>query len=779
MTKFLKLFFFSFLFLSLFNFTYAKKLFVGVVGPLTGINNFSGIEQLNGVELAFDIVNQQGGVKGYKLMAIPCNDMGFPEMSKKCTIKLIKKGCISILGAINSSCTISDMEIAEKYKIPIITSSSTATEITEMGYKYIFRCIDSDFFRMAALADFLVEELSIKKFALFYEKDAYGIGLKKDFERNLQKYGLKPTYLFPFKRGEKNFKNAIQNCKKLKIESIGLFGITEDNIFIAKEIYASGLKFRLFAADVNEKYLSINPEAVEGLIATDSFYLRKNRKIFKDFSKKYVKKYGISPGPIAGRAFDAANILIDALKRSKSFKGKDIRNALLNTNNFHGVTGDFNFKPNGDVIKKFSIIEIRHGTFVSPYKFSEKRSGKSGKIFIFILILALILNILILKIFTKRKKNVSDITQTTKIKVNPYIVGNPIRDEKMFFGRDEDFKFIKNNITKKAGSIILLYGERRSGKSSILYQILNGRFGKKVTPFLFDMQLFSEIKSNSEFFEKIVKEILKTIKSEESKGKNFEILLDNIVSNSDKNIIFMFDEYEIIFDLINKGKISPSILNLLSGYIEKYSNLNYIFAGTKKFIENPIWQPLFNKSISMKVSFLKKKDAISLITKPVKSYFIYEDGAVERIFRLTNGHPFYTQAICMYIVDYVSEKGKKKFSFFDLFNVLQELIDNPLPEMLYFWGNLNFKEKIILSLISEILEKESEVIGSNGLSNYLKGKKYPINLSFKEINLTLESLYTKDILNKFADGYNFKMDFFRIWIKKEHSVWQVIGNENN
>ncbi len=781
MNRFLKIFLLVFFILTLSLYPSAKRLYIGVIGPLTGINNFSGVEQLNGAELAFNIQNEKGGIKGYKIYAIPCDDRGNPEISKECTLKLIKRGCIAILGAINSSCTISDMEIAAKYKIPIITSSSTATKITEMGNKYIFRCIDSDFFRMAALADFLVEELSLKKFALFYEEDAYGKGLKKDFERNLERYGLKPTYLFPFKRGEKNFANALKECTKLKIEAIGLFGITEDNIFIAKEIFNMGYKFKLFSPDVNEKYLSITPEAVDGLVATDSFYLRKGREIFKNFSKMYIKRYGIPPGPIAGRAFDAASILIDALKRSKSFKGWDIRNALLNTDNFHGVTGDFNFKPNGDVVKKFSIIEIRHGAFVSPYKFYEKKKdNKKEGLFISLLIFALILNIIILKIFIKNKKVKTEVSEVVPIKINPYIVGNPIRNEKMFFGRDEDFKFIKNNISKGAGSLILLHGERRSGKSSILYQILNGRFGQKYVPFLFDMQLFSEIKSNYEFFEKISKEILKISKSLEPKDKEFENLLESLVNfNRDKKIIFMFDEYEIISKLIDEGKISTSILSLLSGYIERYSNLNYIFAGTKNFIENPIWQPLFNKSVSIKVSFLKKKDAILLITKPVKPYFIYEDGVVEKIYRLTNGHPFYTQAICMYIVDYVSDEGKKRFNFFDLFKVLQEIIDNPLPEMVYFWGNLSFREKFLLSLISEILEKDSEVVDNKILWNYIVEKGYPEKIGKDEINLIFEELYFKDILNKFTDGYNFKMDFFRMWIKKEHSIWQVIGNENS
>ncbi len=782
---FLKIFLFPLLFLFFFSYFYpgGKRILVGVVGPLTGINNFSGIEQLNGVELAFDIVNEQGGVKGYKLILLPCDDMGNPERSKECVLRLVNRGVVAILGAINSSCTLADMEITERFKIPLITSSSTATEITEKGNRYIFRCIDSDFFRMDALAEFLVDELNMKKFALFYEKDAYGIGLKKDFEKSLSKFGIKPVFLFPFERGERNFLKGIKRCKELKVDGVGLFGVTEDNIFIAEEIFRLGYKFKLFSPDVNEKYLTLNPQAVEGLIATDSFYLRRNKRVFKDFARRYVKKYGIPPGPIAGRAYDAANILIDSLKRAKRFRGKDIRDAILEINNFHGVTGDFNFKPNGDVVKKFSIIEIRNGTFVSPYGYTKKGKGLWKILLIFGLFLV-ILNVVLLKILHGkkgvRKEGREKIFKGRTLKKNPYIVGNPIRDSRMFFGRDEDFRFIKNNISRDSGSIVLLYGERRSGKSSILYQILNGRFGRDVIPFLFDLQLFSEVEGNVEFMKMISSEIKKCEKQCKFLSNTFKIeeILDSLTEfYRGKKVLFMFDEYEIIGELIQRGKISSSLLNLLSGFIEKYPNLNYVFAGTREFGDESFWQPLFNKSVSKKVSFLSKKDTFDLIKKPVKFYFSYENSVVERIYRLTNGHPFYTQAICMYIVDYMMEREKGRVNFVDFMAVLQEMLDNPLPEMFYFWGNLSFDEKVILALLGEVLERESEVVSTKSLWNYLLSKRYPVDISHDRLSLLLEALYARDILNKFRDGFNFKMDFFRLWIRKDHSIWQVIGSE--
>ena len=62
---------------------------------------------------------------------------------------------------------------------------------------------------------------------------------------------------------------------------------------------------------------------------------------------------------------------------------------------------------------------------------------------------------------------------------NPFIVGNPIKTKSMFFGREDDFEFTRRKLESGGKSyIIVLSGERRSGKTSILFQTLNGRLGE-------------------------------------------------------------------------------------------------------------------------------------------------------------------------------------------------------------------------------------------------------------------------------------------------------------
>src|SRR5206468_5658871 len=82
-------------------------------------------------------------------------------------------------------------------------------------------------------------------------------------------------------------------------------------------------------------------------------------------------------------------------------------------------------------------------------------------------------------------------------------VGNPIRTEKMFYGREDDFRYVSKKLEgANRGVVIVFCGERRVGKSSILYQVLNGRLGDRFVPVFVDMQEMV-IASDAEFFARV------------------------------------------------------------------------------------------------------------------------------------------------------------------------------------------------------------------------------------------------------------------------------------
>ena len=373
---------------------------------------------------------------------------------------------------------------------------------------------------------------------------------------------------------------------------------------------------------------------------------------------------------------------------------------------------------------------------------------------------------------------------------NPYIVGNPIKTKKMFYGREDDFEFIKRKLESGSKSyIIVLSGERRSGKTSILFQILNGQLGDNFIPILIDMQTMAGLKNESEFFEKFAQETLKYLddrfllqnynfhSSHESPYKVFSRLLDDMhQAEPKKTKLFLIDEYELIESKSEEGSVSPNFVPFLSGVLESERRVSFIFTGSRTLEErkNNYWQNLFGKSLFRNVSFLSEQDTMRLIRQPVEGRITYSDEVLKNIYRLTAGQPFYTQIVGQNIVDFVNEKQKIHIEREDLDQIVNEILENPLPQMIYFWNSLPQSQMLMLSLLSEILVDPDQQITANEITKQSKKKKLGITLDHQLISTILETLYHQNYVSKTGDTYSFQIDLLRQWIKRDHSIWRVM-----
>ncbi|MEJ2721970.1 MAG: hypothetical protein P8181_12655, partial [bacterium] len=255
---------------------------------------------------------------------------------------------------------------------------------------------------------------------------------------------------------------------------------------------------------------------------------------------------------------------------------------------------------------------------------------------------------------------------------NPYIVGNPIKDQNMFFGREDDFTFIRQKVTggKKEGGLLVLCGGRRSGKTSILFQIMNGRLGDEFVPVLIDMQAMT-VENDLDFLIKLAEGIVDAIGdpdisldadflSKRGQG-SLAAFQDFIIKIGEhlrgRKLILLFDEYEIIESHIAKNLISTDILNLLASWIERKEGVFIVFTGSDKLEERTAeyWDHFLGKALHRRISFLSRSDTLRLITEPLKDVVRYAEGLPESIYSLTAGQPFYTQVLCQTLVDYLNE----------------------------------------------------------------------------------------------------------------------------
>ena len=412
------------------------------------------------------------------------------------------------------------------------------------------------------------------------------------------------------------------------------------------------------------------------------------------------------------------------------------------------------------------------------------------------------------------------------IEPNPFIVGNPIRNERMFFGREDDFRYVRTKLEGASQGVVIVFcGDRRVGKSSILYQVLNGRLGERFVPVFVDLQEMV-VASDAELFARMTRLIAEAVARANDRqlagegagssalseavgdaavatspasvargqraiqplvvplfggGNPYPVFLDfldvALKSLVESTLLILMDEYELMEGKVDEGKLSPDLFTFLAGLMDNKERLALIFTGSRRLEERDkkYWRELLRRSLFRKVGFLSEKDAVRLITEPVEGRVVYGRGVVDVICRLTAGQPFYAQMVCQNTVDYANQHEQNWVTLGDLTHVIADIIDNPLPQMIYTWDAFSDDEKIVLSLLAETLPDGIDYAAARQLRIAVEAGDYPVNLSENTIRLTLEEMFRREVLDKDAgDGFRFRIDLFRLWIRRSHSIWQVV-----
>ena len=198
----------------------------------------------------------------------------------------------------------------------------------------------------------------------------------------------------------------------------------------------------------------------------------------------------------------------------------------------------------------------------------------------------------------------------TPIAPNPFITGNPVRDPNIFFGREEDFAFARQRlVTEKEGVVLLFVGQRRSGKTSILFQILNGRLGGDFLPIFIDMQAMAGVVGDGEFFARIAEFTCEQVRDERIVREDYDFsqgnpalvserLLDDVQRVfPERRLVFLVDEAELLYNKVENGEMSGDILVYMASILES-RRISFFFTGSRGLGEsqNQEWRRLIGKA---------------------------------------------------------------------------------------------------------------------------------------------------------------------------------------
>lgn len=265
-------------------------------------------------------------------------------------------------------------------------------------------------------------------------------------------------------------------------------------------------------------------------------------------------------------------------------------------------------------------------------------------------------------------------------KFNPYVAGRPILDEELFYGREPLVQRILQTVHNNS---LLLHGERRIGKTSLLHQVQRRLEALddpeyKFYPVYIDLQGTPEEKFFATLADQIfeasqplVEETERELALSRAAYSHHDLvrelhgLLRRLAERTPKKIklVLLIDEVDELNEY--DPRVSQSLRSL---FMKRFAeNLAAVVAGVRIRKE---WEkegsPWYNFFEEIEVDAIDPEAARRLVLEPVRGTFRFEAGAAERIVELTGGKPFQIQRRCLALVQRLHEQGRRTITVADV-----------------------------------------------------------------------------------------------------------------
>ncbi len=201
------------------------EILLGSSLALSGHASFLGTQTLHGALSYLNHINEQGGIHGRKIKVIAYDDGYDPPRCVANTQKLINQDKIfAFFCYVGTPTSVKIIPIVEEAKIPLLGLFTGANALREPFKRYIINVRASYYQETRAAVRHFVEDLDVKKMAVFYQYDAYGFDGLTGTEIALKKYGLAPVATGTYIRGTLDVEDGLNKIIPSGAEAVIMVG---------------------------------------------------------------------------------------------------------------------------------------------------------------------------------------------------------------------------------------------------------------------------------------------------------------------------------------------------------------------------------------------------------------------------------------------------------------------------------------------------------------------------------------------------------------------------
>lgn len=345
----------------------AKTIKIGGNFELSGAVAAYGEAENEGVKLAVEEINKDGGIDGKKIEYVSKDNKSDNNEAASVAANLTTKDeVVAIVGPATSGATKATLPNLTKAKTPAVTPAGTDDAITVQKGKvqdYIFRSCFQDSFQGIVLAKYADENLKADKAVILGDNSSdYASGLKKAFKET---YKGEIVAEENFTAGDKDFQAMLTKIKDKDFNVIYIPGYYTEAGLIIKQAREMGIEQPIIGADGfgDEKLIeTAGASNVKNVYYTGHFSTKApaTDKV-EPFVAAFEKKYGKQPSSFNALAYDSVYMIKQAIEDEGKATPEAINKGLANLKDFEGVTGKITMDKEHNPVKSAVVLGLTDG----------------------------------------------------------------------------------------------------------------------------------------------------------------------------------------------------------------------------------------------------------------------------------------------------------------------------------------------------------------------------------------------------------------------------------
>ncbi|MGD8523236.1 MAG: ABC transporter substrate-binding protein [Desulfobacterales bacterium] len=292
----------------------------------------------NSFEMALEVINKEGGIKGQPLKLVYANDQGKQKPGEKAINDLVKDaGAVMLVGAYQSSNTIYMARIADKLDMPLLVCTAADDRITQRKWKNVYRLNPPAKGYTNGLEDFFLNKIKPKSMAIVYENSPYGTSGAMRMMWFCRGNDIDLRAIEPYHKERLRvdyFQHLVDRLKEDPPDVIYMVSYLKDAALLVKTIRESQLNSLLVGGAggfTSQKFINEAGNKANHMLTATLWTPQLQYPGTKAYYDQYIKKYATPPDYHGAEAYSALLVAADVLKRADSYSPESIRAALDDT----------------------------------------------------------------------------------------------------------------------------------------------------------------------------------------------------------------------------------------------------------------------------------------------------------------------------------------------------------------------------------------------------------------------------------------------------------------